>query len=76
MKKTTFTNSNQSMKEYPFIQENNSSYLQISQGSSDCIGEFDDAPSYMLNNEYIRSGYRLRHHKPRRIIKSLFKMHN
>ena len=40
------------------------------------IGAFEKAPHYVKDNEHITSGYRLNFNTPRRILRSLFMVHN
>jgi hypothetical protein len=40
------------------------------------IGSCDDVPDHEVDNEFIKSGYRINHHTCCRSIKSLFTCHN
>lgn len=40
------------------------------------IGNQEDAASHVVDNEFIRSGYRINHHSCCRSFKSLFTCHN
>ena len=40
------------------------------------IGHYEQAPGYMKDNEGITHGYRINFNTPKKIIKSLFMVHN
>lgn len=40
------------------------------------IGRYEEAPSYMKDNDSITHGYRINFNNPKKIIKSLFMIHN
>jgi adiponectin receptor len=40
------------------------------------IGDYHTAPSYMKDNEHITHGYRINFDNPKKIVKSLFMVHN
>jgi predicted membrane channel-forming protein YqfA (hemolysin III family) len=40
------------------------------------IGTYHEAPYYMQDNEYIFRGYRIRFNTTKKILKSLFMIHN
>ena len=52
------------------------SELQSSRATSGFIGTFEDAPSFMRENVFIKGGYRIRNHTPKKVLKSMFRIHN
>jgi adiponectin receptor len=40
------------------------------------MGKFSDAPHYLQDNEHIVEGYRIGFDSPKKVIKSLFMVHN
>lgn len=40
------------------------------------IGHYEDAPSYMKDNHHITGGYRIGFDNPKKILRSLFMVHN
>jgi hypothetical protein len=40
------------------------------------MGKYSDAPHYLRDNEHIIEGYRIGFDSPRKVIKSLFMVHN
>jgi len=40
------------------------------------IGHFDHAPDFLKDNQYILTGYRIGFHTPKKVLKSLFMIHN
>jgi adiponectin receptor len=40
------------------------------------IGKYEHAPSFMKDNEHITHGYRINFDSPKKILKSLFMVHN
>lgn len=40
------------------------------------IGHIKKAPSYIVDNEYIQRGYRINFNSKRKLLKSLFMLHN
>ena len=50
--------------------------MQSSRATSGFIGTFEDAPSFMRENAFIKSGYRIRNHTPKKVLKSMFRIHN
>ena len=45
-------------------------------GSSHFIGHYHEAPNYMKDNEHITHGYRINFDSPKKILRSLFMVHN
>lgn len=46
------------------------------QSESYRLGDYHDAPDYLRDNEYIKTGYRINYKKIPHILKSLFEQHN
>ena len=40
------------------------------------IGNIADAPSFLVDNEYIKTGYRINYNSVLDIVKSMFQRHN
>jgi len=40
------------------------------------IGHLDHVPHFLKDNEFIHSGYRINFHTPKKVLKSLFMVHN
>lgn len=40
------------------------------------IGNYHEAPGYMKDNEHITHGYRINFDSPKKILRSLFMLHN
>lgn len=49
---------------------------QRSEQEEHFIGHYDEAPSFMKDNEGITHGYRINFNTPKRILKSMFMLHN
>jgi hypothetical protein len=65
--------------------KNSSVEIRLSEANTDIallsqtrcyIGNWDDAPDFMQDNEYIKRGYRINFNTIGRVLKSLFKLHN
>jgi hypothetical protein len=45
-------------------------------GSKDHIGKLESAEEFQKDNEFIYSGYRINFNSTKKIVRSLFMMHN
>lgn len=50
--------------------------LNSTKKQEEYIGDYDEAPVYMKDNDAITHGYRINFNNPKKILKSLFMVHN
>lgn len=63
-------------QEEPILKKTMSSSTTDSYNNDEYIGSFEAAPHYMQDNNHIHSGYRINFTSKRRLLKSLFMVHN
>lgn len=57
-------------------EKDTTTFKNKSSDQSAYIGHYEEAPSYMKDNQDITHGYRINFNNPRKILKSLFMVHN
>jgi len=74
MQQRKSTNNNEPIKEENTEKHDFKTHLK--EKFQEFIGHLDHVPAFLKDNEFIHTGYRINFHTPKKVLKSLFMVHN